>query len=71
MRIRNAEKEDFAIAFDFIKKLWTYNTYDEVKTRVVYERVVDAQETFAFFHPSPPASCFLPDFIYHPASAHS
>lgn len=28
MEIRKAAAEDFDIVFDFIEKLWTYNTYD-------------------------------------------
>lgn len=46
---KNAEMSDFEIAFDFIEKLWDYNTYDKEATREVYERVLDDENTFAFF----------------------
>lgn len=33
MEIRKAAAEDFDIIFDFIEKLWTYNTYDREEIR--------------------------------------
>ena len=33
MEIRKAAAEDFDIVFDFIEKLWTYNTYDREEIR--------------------------------------
>ena len=33
MEIRKATAEDFDIVFDFIEKLWTYNTYDREEIR--------------------------------------
>ena len=33
MEIRKAAAEDFDIIFDFIEKLWTYNTYDRKEIR--------------------------------------
>ena len=36
MEIRKATAEDFDIVFDFIEKLWTYNTYDREEIRKVY-----------------------------------
>ncbi|MDO4978362.1 MAG: GNAT family N-acetyltransferase [Eubacteriales bacterium] len=49
MCIKNADKNDFETAFHFIESLWTYNEYDKEKTRLVYERVLDNPDTFAFF----------------------
>ena len=46
---KNAEMSDFDIAFDFIEKLWDYNTYDRDKTEAVYQRVLEDENTFAFF----------------------
>ena len=36
MTFRNATMDDFDIAFDFIEKIWTYNTYDRDEIRRVY-----------------------------------
>lgn len=36
-------------AFAYIKKLWSYNTYEETEIREVYERVIRNPESFAFF----------------------
>ena len=33
MEFKNATMEDFEAAFDYIVKLWTYNTYDKDVTR--------------------------------------
>ncbi len=41
MEIRKAAAEDFDIVFDFIEKLWTYNTYDREEIRKVYMDVID------------------------------
>lgn len=49
MEIRNATLEDFDLAFDYIEKLWTYNTYDRGVIRKVYEEVLANDNDFAFF----------------------
>ena len=49
MEIKNATMEDFDLAFDYIEKLWTYNTYDKEVIRKVYKDVLEAKDTFAFF----------------------
>lgn len=38
---KNAEMSDFDIAFDFIEKLWDYNTYDRDKTKAVGAQMLD------------------------------
>jgi GNAT superfamily N-acetyltransferase len=49
MEIRNAGPEDFDLAFDYIEKLWTYNTYDRQTIRAVYNGVLENPNDFAFF----------------------
>lgn len=49
MEIKNAAMEDFDVAFDYIEKLWTYNTYDKETIRKVYEEVIEDDNSFAFF----------------------
>ena len=49
MEFKNATMEDFEAAFDYIVKLWTYNTYDKDVTRKVYEEVLADENSFAFF----------------------
>lgn len=49
MTFRNATMDDFDIAFDFIEKLWTYNTYDRDTIRHVYADVLEDPNSFAFF----------------------
>ena len=48
MEIRKAAAEDFDIVFDFIEKLWTYNTYDREEIRKLYMDVIDDERSFAF-----------------------
>lgn len=48
MEIRKAAAEDFDIVFDFIEKLWTYNTYDREEIRKVYMDVINDERSFAF-----------------------
>ena len=48
MEIRKATAEDFDIVFDFIEKLWTYNTYDREEIRKVYMDVINDERSFAF-----------------------
>lgn len=49
MEIRNATMEDFDLAFDYIEKIWTYNTYDKEVVRKVYKEVLENDDDFAFF----------------------
>ena len=49
MYMKNAELTDFDVAFDYIEKLWTYNTYEKEPTRKVYEDVLADENSFAFF----------------------
>jgi hypothetical protein len=49
MYMKNAETADFDTAFDYIEKLWTYNTYEKEPTRKVYEEVLADENSFAFF----------------------
>lgn len=49
MEIRNATVEDINMAFDYIKQLWTYNTYDKEIIRKVYEDILANNNDFAFF----------------------
>lgn len=49
MEIRNATAEDFDLAFDYIEKLWTYNTYDKAVIEKVYKEVLNNENDFAFF----------------------
>ena len=49
MYMKNAELADFDVAFDYIEKLWTYNTYEKEPTRKVYEDVLAGENSFAFF----------------------
>ncbi len=47
--IKNATMSDFEIAFDYIEKLWTYNTYDKETIRKVYEEIIENENDFMFF----------------------
>jgi len=49
MEIKNAVIEDFDLAFDYIEKLWTYNTYDKEGIKKVYNDVLENGNDFAFF----------------------
>ena len=49
MKFKTAAKEDFDIAYDYIVKLWDYNTYNKDQLRPVYEEVIDDENAFAFF----------------------
>ena len=39
MEFKTATMADFDVAFDYIEKLWTYNTYDKEVIRKVYADV--------------------------------
>ena len=47
--IKNAELDDFDVAFDYIEKLWTYNSYDKELIKKVYLEVLENPNDFAFF----------------------
>lgn len=49
MEIKNATMEDFDLAFDYIEKLWTYNTYNRDVILKVYKEVLANENDFAFF----------------------
>ena len=49
MPFKTATMDDFDIAFDYIEKLWTYNTYDREAIRKVYSEVLADDNSFAFF----------------------
>lgn len=49
MHIKNAEQKEFDIAFDYIERLWTYNTYDRDEMKKVYEDVLANENSFVFF----------------------
>ena len=47
--VRHATPEDFVIAFEYIEKLWDYNTYNKDAIRQVYFDVLENKNNFAFF----------------------
>lgn len=49
MLFKTATMDDFDIAFGYIEKLWTYNTYDRAAIRGVYAEVLADENSFAFF----------------------
>ena len=49
MEFKRATMDDFDIAFDFIEKLWAYNTYDKDEVRDAYRNVTESDMHFAFF----------------------
>ena len=49
MEFKTATMADFDVAFDYIEKLWTYNTYDKEVIRTVYADVLADENSFAFF----------------------
>ena len=48
MEIRNCTPEDFDLVFDYVEKLWTYNTYDRETIDKVYRQVLENPNDFAF-----------------------
>ncbi|MEG1583983.1 MAG: GNAT family N-acetyltransferase [Anaerovorax sp.] len=48
MLIREATMEDFDIVFDYVEKLWTYNTYDKDVIKKVYQEVLAGENDFAY-----------------------
>ena len=59
MEFKKATMADFDVAFDYIVKLWTYNTYDKEVIRKVYEEVIEDENAFAFFCIKAPCNCFF------------
>ena len=49
MEFKTATMDDFDVAFDYIEKLWDYNTYDKEVIRKVYADVLADEDSFAFF----------------------
>lgn len=49
MKFKTAELSDYDAAFEYIQKLWDYNTYDKEETREVYREVLAGENNFAFF----------------------
>ena len=49
MEFKTATMADFDVAFDYIEKLWDYNTYDKDVIRKVYADVLADENSFAFF----------------------
>ena len=49
MKFKKATMEDFDAAFDFIEKLWSYNTYDKDEIKDIYRQVIDDPACSVFF----------------------
>ena len=49
MIIKPAESTDRDQAFEYICKIWTYNTYEKEPTLKVYDEVLNDPSSFAFF----------------------
>ena len=49
MIIKPAESTDRDQAFEYICKIWTYNTYEKEPTLKVYDEVLNDPTSFAFF----------------------
>ena len=49
MKIKNATIKDFDTAYEYIKKLWDYNTYDYETTKEVYEKVTTRRKQVLHF----------------------
>ena len=50
MKIKNATIKDFDTAYEYIKKLWDYNTYDYETTKEVYKKVLQDENSLHFCH---------------------
>lgn len=48
--IRKATERDFPVVYEFVKALWTYNTYEEATVRQVYQKVLDDENSFAWLY---------------------
>jgi ribosomal protein S18 acetylase RimI-like enzyme len=40
--------EDFDVVYDYIRKLWTYNTYDKETVKKIYREVLEKDSDFSF-----------------------
>lgn len=49
MTFEKATSKDFDTAYTFIQQLWSYNSYDPIKTREVYEKIIHDKNSFFFF----------------------
>ena len=49
MKIKIATIKDFDTAYEYIKNLWDYTTYAYETTKEVYEKVLQDENSFAFF----------------------
>lgn len=49
MEFKQADRNDFDIAFEYIKQLWTYNRYERETVYEVYQKVLEDEDSFAFF----------------------
>lgn len=49
MTFKTASIDDFDIAFNFCKQLWTNNNFDRSQILNVYQEVINDPESFAFF----------------------
>lgn len=49
MEFKTATMADFDVAFNYIERLWDYNTYDKDTIRKVYAEVLADENSFAFF----------------------
>ncbi len=47
--LKEAEINDFDAAFQYIEKLWSYNTYERDEIFKIYQKVLDDDKSFAFF----------------------
>lgn len=48
--IRKATEKDFPVVYEFVKALWTYNTYEEATVREVYQKVLADENSFAWLY---------------------
>lgn len=48
MVIRKAVKTDFKMICDFIKNLWSYNNYDELKLKDVFDETIGDDNSFIY-----------------------
>lgn len=46
--IRNVTTDDFETVFDYVKKLWDYNTYSREDVRAVFDKVLADPHAFMF-----------------------
>lgn len=49
MHLKNVRLGDFDAVFDYVQKLWTYNTYDRDTVYKIFLEILDDPASFAFF----------------------